>query len=105
MIDPIKRKPISKPKPYKDPRGKYKWVVYYHDPKKDVRAKKLFVEKFSADEFYSTQSLIENKLGAEANNISFEDRKDILVKPMKVKARNGKITLKLNGEVNYVVVK
>jgi len=28
-----------------------------------------------------------------------------LVKPMKVKARNGKITLKLNGEVNYVVVK
>ena len=28
-----------------------------------------------------------------------------LVKPMKVKACNGKITLKLNGEVNYVVVK
>ena len=78
MIDPIKRKPISKPKPYKDSRGKYKWVVYFHDPKKDVRAKKLFVDKFSADEFYSTQSLVENKLGAEANNISFEDRKDIL---------------------------
>ena len=73
--------------------------------RKTLEPKKLFVEKFSADEFYSTQSLIENKLGAEANNISFEDRKDILVKPMKVKARNGKITLKLNGEVNYVVVK
>lgn len=78
MIDPIRRKPVSKPKQYKDPRGKYKWVVYFHDTQKDVRAKKLFTEKFSADEFYQTQALAENKLGAQANNISIDDRRDLL---------------------------
>lgn len=78
MIDPIRRKSVSKPKPYKDIRGKYKWVVYFHDAQKDVRAKKLFVEKFSADDFYQTQALMENKLGAQANNISIEDRRDLL---------------------------
>ena len=40
--------------------------------------KKLFVEKFSAGEFYQTQSLTENKLGAQANNISINDKRDLL---------------------------
>lgn len=78
MIDPIRRKPVSKPKPYKDIRGKYKWVVYFYDPQNDVRAKKLFVDKFSADEFYNDKSLAENRLGVEANALSFEDRRDVL---------------------------
>ena len=60
MIDSIRRKPVSKPKPYKDPRGKYKFVVYFYDPQTDVRAKKLFIDKFSADEFSSEKSLAEN---------------------------------------------
>lgn len=30
-IESIRRKPVSKPKPYKDIRGKYKWVVYFYD--------------------------------------------------------------------------
>ncbi len=78
MIDSIRRKPVSKPKPYTDIRGKYKWVVYFYDPQKDVRAKKLFVDKFSADEFYEEKSLVENRLGVEANSISFEDKRDLL---------------------------
>lgn len=78
MIESIRRKPVSKPRPYKDIRGKYKWVVYFYDIQKDVRAKKLFVDKLSADAFYEEKSFVENRLGVEANNISIEDRRDLL---------------------------
>lgn len=78
MIESIRRKPVSKPKPYKDIRGKYKWVVYFYDVQKDVRAKKLFVDKLSADAFYEEKSFVENRLGVEANNISIADRRDLL---------------------------
>ena len=61
MIESIRRKPVSKPKPYKDIRGKYKWVVYFYDVQKDVRAKKLFVDKLSADAFYEEKSFVEKR--------------------------------------------
>lgn len=97
MIESIRRKPVSKPKPYKDIRGKYKWVVCFYDVQKDVRAKKLFVDKLSADAFYEEKSFVENRLGVEANNISIEDRRELveakmLLAPLRTSLTNAVLT-------------
>ena len=69
MIEAIRRKPVSKPRPYKDIRGKYKWVVYFYDIQKDVRAKKLFVDKLSAT--LSTRKNLLSKIGLESKQTIF----------------------------------
>ena len=55
---------------------------------------------------YAIWSIFDNH-GKETIDVDGEvvEAYNIYGKPMKVKARNGKITLKLNGEVNYVVIK
>ena len=55
---------------------------------------------------YAVWSIYENH-GKETIDISGKvvEAYNMYGKPMKVKARNGKITLKLNGDVNYIVVR
>lgn len=74
----MKHKGVSEPRPYSSRTSRAKWIVYYFDAEKRRRWSKYFHTKDEADNFYQETRVLENRLGVEANRISFDDKRELI---------------------------